>query len=873
MGRRSAAIAAALLTLALTYSSAGFGPPPARADFGFSSLSSSFTEAGGEAPAALSAGSHPEFWTTTLAFDTTGAPGEEHPDGALKDLRITLPPGLVGGLSLLPACPRADFRVEACPAATRIGTTSLAIGSEPEPVELPLYLLDPAPGIAAQLGLHLRGTPVTFDLSLLPGQPLNLIAEISNASQADELFGATLTLRGVVDAKPFLTLPRSCTSPLVTHFAARSWAPPQAWVAADAPDPQAITDCASLAYDPELQATPTTASAAAPSGLDLDLDAPDAGLVEVDGRAAADTASATLVLPPGMTVNPPVAAGLVACTAAQLAGERAEYDPATGCPEAAKIGSATVLTPLFAESIGGAIYVAQPDDPATPTPGAENPFDTLLALYLVLRDPARGVVLSLPIRIDADPRTGRLSAGLTQIPPLPLSHLSMRFNSGPRAPLTTPPRCGDHAIEYALTPSSANPAIEGEEEFATTSGCDRPFAPTISAGTTSTSAGSTSPLVLELGNPAGAPNLGDIHLDLPPGLSADLTAAETCPAAGAATGLCPPASRVGFTRIAVGSGPEPLWVAGGSRPDSGVYLAGAYGGAPFSLLVSVPAAAGPFDLGRVVVRAPARIDPDTARISVDLPDLPQIRNGIPLDYRAIRLVLDRPGFVRNPTSCEPMGFRLTATAATGATATASERFQAADCGALRFRPRLAVRLSGAVGRNGHPRVGLDLVPKPGQANLAAARFDLPPGELLDTRNIRALCVRDLPPARCPASARLGRATLRSPLLPEPLRGPIFLRAPGGRYPDLLADLHGGGVHIRVHGTTASARGGRLRIQLRGLPDIPLSRASIVLAGGRRGIVVNSASPCPRPPRAAAMLQGHNGREALLRPRVRPKGRC
>ena len=35
----------------------------------------------------------------------------------------------------------------------------------------------------------------------------------------------------------------------------------------------------------------------------------------------------------------------------------------------------------------GAIFLAEPDDPATAAAGAENPFDSLLALYLVAKSP------------------------------------------------------------------------------------------------------------------------------------------------------------------------------------------------------------------------------------------------------------------------------------------------------------------------------------------------------------------------------------------------------------------------------------------------------------------------------------------------------
>ena len=826
---------------------------PARAAFGFKSVDSLFTAPGGEAAASLPAGSHPQSWTTTLAFNTAGAPGAEHPDGALRNLTITLPTGLVGAPALLPECSRADYLAESCPGATAVGQLSFNVGETLPPSTI--YLLAPLPGSAAQLGFQVQTIQVTIDLSISPAPPHNLIARVTNASQVGELFGASLSLEGVPNGNPFLTMPRSCGDPLTTTFLAAPWQPPAVPVSATAPDPQATVACAALSYNPDITATPTTSAASAPTGLVLDLDAPDPGIASAGGRAAADTRSATLELPPGMTVNPPLAAGLVGCTPAEVAGERPDADPATGCPEAAKIGTASVETPLFDRPIAGDVYVAAPD---------ENPVGSMLALYLVLRDPDRGVLLSLPIGVDADAATGRLTARFEQIPELPIAHLSLRLNSGPHAPLATPSGCGTHTIGYSLEPSSGNPPSVGEESFETTSGCGAAFAPELTAGTKSNAAGSAAPFVLDLRNAATAPNLEGLRATLPPGVAADLSAAAVCPEAGAATGACPGGSRLGYARIALGAGPEPLWVPGGDAPDSDVFLAGPYRGAPFSLLVSVPAAAGPFDLGRVVLRAPIAVDPQTAGLSVSFDGLPQIREGIPLHYRAIRLVLDRPGFIRNPTSCEPMRIELTASAAGGATASAGDRFQAADCGALGFRPRLRVWLAGNLGRNGHPRVRVRFAPRPGEANLAGATVDLPRGELLDTRRIRALCDRSLPARQCPAAARLGRVTLRTPLLQDPLRSPIYLRTPSRRYPDLVAEVEGGGVRFVVHGRTGSARG-RIRVRLHGLPDIPLSESSIVLAGGRRGIVVNSVSLCNRKRRARATLVAHSGRRATLRP--------
>ncbi len=138
-------------------------PSPALAAFGFESLSSTISVAGGTA-GALPAGSHPESWTTALAFNSVGPPGERHPEGDLKDLRVELPVGLVAVPALFPHCSHVEFLEEACPSSTAVGSVEFVSG-EPLPPST-LYLLEPTAGEATQLGLHAFLIPATIDISI-----------------------------------------------------------------------------------------------------------------------------------------------------------------------------------------------------------------------------------------------------------------------------------------------------------------------------------------------------------------------------------------------------------------------------------------------------------------------------------------------------------------------------------------------------------------------------------------------------------------------------------------------------------------------------------------------------------------------------------
>jgi hypothetical protein len=491
--------------------------------------------------------------------------------------------------------------------------------------------------------------------------------------------------------------------------------------------------------------------------------------------------------------------------------------------------------------------------------------------------------------LRVDPRSGRIAVVADGLPPLPLSSLRLSFPPGPRALLATPPGCGASEVETVFTPY-ADPAttVAVSSPLAISSGpgggpCPtaRPFHPSLTAGTLNNAAARYSPVFVRLSRADDEPELDGLSLVLPAGLAARLAGIPTCSpralaAAAAKSGTeegaapsCPSAAQIGRTLVGVGVGPVLDYVPGA------LYLAGPYGGAPFSLAAVTPARLGPIDLGTIVRRLPLDVDPRSGRVSVELgadQRLPPALDGVALHLRDLRLYFDRERFTVNPTSCAPMAINGFAHAPDGNVAPLSERFQAADCAALRFRPSLSLRLSGGLGRNGHPSLRATVHSGPGEARMAAAEFTLPPGELLDLHRVRDLCPRGVPAASCPASSRIGRVRLRTPLLDQPLSGPVYLRVPKRGLPALVADLRGDGLHLVLDGSTSSSAG-RQRFALRELPDLPLTEARIALDGGRHGLLVNSETLCGARLRAGAVLIAHSGRSRQLRPRLALHGRC
>jgi hypothetical protein len=280
-----------------------------------------------------------------------------------------------------------------------------------------------------------------------------------------------------------------------------------------------------------------------------------------------------------------------------------------------------------------------------------------------------------------------------------------------------------------------------------------------------------------------------------------------------------------------------------------------------------PAVAGPFDLGDVVVRAALQVNPETAEITAVSDPIPTILDGIPLDLRDIRINIDRPDFTLNPTSCRARAFTGTATAENASTASLGDRFQATSCESLAFKPQLKLTYSGQTKRTGNPALKAVLTqPKGANANIAATTVILQKGAFIDNAHISNPCTRvQFNAGACPPSSILGRAKAWTPLLDQPLEGPVYFRSNGGEreLPDLVADLNGQ-IHVNLVGfiDSVSKKGSessRVRTRFQSVPDAPVTRFVLQLKGGKHGLIENSRNLCKSKNEATLKLTGQNGK--------------
>jgi hypothetical protein len=175
-----------------------------------------------------------------------------------------------------------------------------------------------------------------------------------------------------------------------------------------------------------------------------------------------------------------------------------------------------------------------------------------------------------------------------------------------------------------------------------------------------------------------------------------------------------------------------------------------------------------------------------------------------------------------------------------------------------------MKLSGGTKRGAHPRLRSELRPRSGDANLAGLVVRLPRSAFLDQAHIRTICTRvQFAAHACPPGSVYGHARVFTPLLDEPLEGPVYLRSSNHNLPDFVAALHGL-VDFEAVARIDSKHGG-IRATFTGLPDAPFTKAVVNLQGGAKGLIVNSTDLCAAPHRANVRLDGQNAKRESIDP--------
>jgi hypothetical protein len=819
---------------------------------------------GNPSEAYTQAAGHPQFGLTTFTFTSKEKLLQQEPEGAVKNIRVDIPPGLAADPQALPKCTEQAFKEDKCPANTQVGVNELTVFAKLVDTTLsaPVYNLEPPEGLPLEFGIHAEVPAVANEHVLLKGhlswhKEAKLEArgiasgdyheyfEINNVSEENPVLKSKLIFKGrIPGVSPpytgeFLTLPSVCSSTTTSYLEVESWKGEVS--SAKTLTPVGVEGCQAVPFEPALALTPAPSLSDEPDGATVEVKLPQgAGVTHI---GSSDVKEAVVTLPEGMTLNPSAAHGLEACTSAQIAIGSAN---APSCPAGSKLGSVTIETPdLPPGSLTGGLYLGSPTGALI----TEPPF----TVYLTAESARYGIAVRLKGLVKPDPASGRLQTVFTENPELPFSDLVVTLNGGARAPLANPLACEAAPIESVFTPFTGQPAALASGPFAS-GGCAAPlpFALAQSTRDEPANAGAHAAFTFALAREDGGQYVSQLTTVLPAGLVGIVPSVALCGEPQAAAGTCGAGSEVGTATVTAGVGAEPFSFSGP------VYLTGPYNGAPYGLSIAVPAKAGPFDLGSgscdcVLARAAINVNPTTARVSVTSDPLPRIVKGVPVRLRSISVAM-RSSFMLNPTSCAALATETTASGFTPgssalASASLSSPFGVGNCGALAFTPTFAAQSNAKVSKAEGAALATSISQPGGQANIQSVTVALPAKLVTRLSTLQQACPEAAyaaNPASCPAGSNVGSATASTPVLPTPLSGPAYLVSHGSEaFPDLDLLLEGSGVRVVLVGHT-NITAGVTRTTFPSLPDVPISSFALNLPSGPHSVLTANGELCAGP---------------------------
>jgi len=611
--------------------------------------------------------------------------------------------------------------------------------------------------------------------------------------------------------------------------------------------PFGYTGCEHLRFTPSISITPDSADAETPTGLSVELKEPQEGLADPTGVSQSDIKTTTVVLPEGVAVNPSAAAGLGAC---QFSEDGVGTLGPPSCPLSSKLGTAEIVTPLLKTHLEGNVYLLQSNPPNV---------KLLLSAY------AAGTYVKLVGDVTLNEATGQATVTFPETPQFPLSNVNLSFSGGPQGTLVTPPKCGVYGTSSDFTPWSTPfvADVGAIDSFSIQAGADGgacpstlPFEPRLIAGTTTDQAGGYTGFSMLLKREDGQQRIERLQFKAPEGLLGKISGVTLCAEPQASQGDCPASSQIGHTVVGSGPGPFPLFVPEPGKPPAPIYLTGSYEGQPFGLSIVVPVVAGPFNLGTIVTRASIAVDPHTAQLTITTDPLPLLVKGVPTDIRDVNVVIDRPEFMFNPTSCAPMAFAGTAYSAEGQSAAISSPFQVGSCQSLKFAPNFKVSTSGRTSKADgasldakviYPTGALGANQSTSQASIASIKVDLPKQLPSRLTTLQKACLNaqfESNPAGCPSASVIGHATVITPILPVPLTGPaIFVSHGGEAFPSLVIVLQGYGVTADLVSTTFISKTGITSSTFKSVPDVPFSSFDLNLPEGKFSALAANGNLC------------------------------
>jgi hypothetical protein len=781
---------------------------------------------------------------------------QREPEGSLKRLRVDVPPGLAANPQALPKCSEAVFDKDECPGDTEVGKTELSVFvlAADTTITGEVYNLEPAPGLPLEFGIHVDVIGVVNEHILLEGHvdwsgDYHEYFEINNISKSIPILKSKLIFNGNAGDGNFLTIPSICSTSTTSHVEVESYE--GAISRAETHTPVGVEGCNNVPFDPTTEVKPETAASDQPDGATTVVTVPQ----NATKTNTADIQDAHVILPEGMTLNPPAANGLGVCTPTQIA--IGSSGPST-CPESSKVGTVTIETDLPPGSLTGGVYLGDPaGGPITKPP---------YTIYLDAES-SLGVSVRLQGLVEPNPSTGRLEVSFVNNPQLPFSELRLSLHGGPRAPLANPLVCGNALTEAMFSPYTTGILQALKPTSYTTTGCPSsiPFVLAQSATPANTTAGGYSPYTFNLSRADGQQYLSQVSTTIPAGLLGAIPSVTLCGEPQAAAGTCTAASQIGVASVTAGAGTEPFPLSGN------VYLTGPYDGAPYGLSIPVSVIAGPFNLGTVTTRATIKVNPNTARVTVATTNLPTIVGGVPVRLKTLHVEVNRPSFIFNPTNCSPLATESTLTSTFNATQSISTPFQVGGCSALAFKPVFKVSTSAKTSKKDGASLQVSLTQPAHEANMKSVFVSLPkqlPSRLTTLQKACPEATFAANPVNCrPLGSEVGSAVVTTPVLPGQLKGSAYLVSHGGEaFPDLDIVLEGDGITVILTGNTKITKG-ITSSTFAAIPDVPVTSFVLTLPVGEHSALTADGSLCSKALTVPTTIDAQSGAQLVQKTRL------
>lgn len=868
----AAALVLALLALLAQAALASFGVEPKNWEAGTCNTETC-TYASVEkdhAEAYTQSAGHPPFGITTFEVNSkpAGLLGESEPEGAVRRVRVDVPPGLAANPNATPQCTVEEFEAKetiegkdncetnAKYAGSRVGTNKAVIFATLLGIdvnsEAAVFNLAQPPGVAQDFGIYFGEAKQRLFLighvswhrekvleeRGIPSGDYHEWFEIDNVPREGEIKGiktGLVTLKskliffGTAGAGDYLTLPTACSNVQTNYLEVESWEG-QVSTASTNP-PLGVEGCGNDPFGPTLDVSPETATFDEPDGAVTTVEEP-----QRDAASQVDTADiedAHVTLSEGLTLNPSAAHGLEACSPAQIAiGSEAPVS----CPAGSQVGEVTIDSNL-PEALQGQVYLGDPGG----GPIAGPPY----TIYVDAQS-NYGVAVRLEGVVSPNSETGRLEVTFLHNPQLTFSKFILKAKGGEDAPLANPLVCASSLAQSLFTSYTGLGSAAPVTTFVT-DGCPSPLPFALSQSTSvepaTAGAHGSSSYTLDLARADGQQYLSQVRTVLPAGLVGAIPDVTLCGEPQASAGNCPAASQIGTATVSAGAGPNPYTFAGP------VFLTGPYAGAPYGLSVAVPAVAGPFNLGTVVTRATIDVEQYSGRV-VATSTLPRIVGGVPLRLRNISVTVNRANFLYNPTSCGVLSTESALTSTLGATQSLSSPSQVAGCNGLAFKPSYGASTSGAkLTRPQGASIEVKLTQPAGQANIREVQMQLPKQLVARLSTLNKACTAaefetGTPPGVCKPTAKVGEVIATTPVLPGELKGPAYFVSHGSEaFPDLDLILDGDGVQVVLVGHTHIAHSSVTTSTFETLPDVPVSNVTVKLPIGENSALASEGPLC------------------------------